>query len=279
MVCKVHYVALVRIGFDSRAQAANSFQGRFAMRWMMMGVLALMPFFVGLGQVGAGTIYSLATDWSDTNNPNGQWSYNYDIGAPITVHQTSWDSIDYAAAQPAWAFGAIAVGNGGSPGIVPACFLSNGTALHGWDEPARRVILHSDDQYNGYNGGNTPTNVTWTTPVAGTITISGDTWAAAKALGRTDNWRIRLNDTVLQSGTVSATDSFTSSAPLFFTPVTRPVNVGDVVTFEVARASTYGQPIGVDLTISYFPVPEPSTLALLLASAIGLLVFVARRRR
>ena len=38
---------------------------------------------------GAVVVYDLAADWSDTNNPNGVWSYNDSIG-PITVHQSTW---------------------------------------------------------------------------------------------------------------------------------------------------------------------------------------------
>ncbi len=49
-------------------------------------------------------VFDLAADWSDTDNPNGVWSYNE--GTNALPHVAAWDSIvfDYwSGPQPAWA--------------------------------------------------------------------------------------------------------------------------------------------------------------------------------
>jgi hypothetical protein len=73
----------------------------------------------------------------------------------------------------------------------------------------------------------------------GTVAISGDTWLARK-IGRSDDWTLLLNNTVLASGTVSSNDGHTSSSPLQFGPITEVIHKGDVITFEAVKTTGGG---------------------------------------
>jgi uncharacterized membrane protein/transglutaminase-like putative cysteine protease/sugar lactone lactonase YvrE len=207
------------------------------------------------------TTFSLAGDWSDANNPNGPWSYNYDIDKPITVHQSDFNPpAGPHVPQPAWAFGSLNTAEGGPLGQIPAWLLGTqppGNDVHFSDAPPGHVYVHSDDVFNGIDGGGGIANASWTSPIDGTITITGDTWQTSHALGRSNNWSLVFNNTVLAQGTVSDSDSFTSSHPAPLGIFTETVHKGDVVRFEAVRAnpSGPGEFEGVDLTITASNAP------------------------
>ncbi len=244
---------------------------------ILAATVASVQLFLVPANSAAGTIYDLAGDWSDATNPNGVWSYNYDIGAPITVHQTSWDPIASGSAQPAWAFQAVP-----TAGHIPAWFNSVGNTNIVPDAPAGTIVVHTADAANGVAGLSTA-NVTWTSPIDGMITIVGDTWLARKTLGRSDDWSILLNGSTLASGTVTSSDPYTSSNPLLFPTLTETVHVGDVVMFAAVKdpGSPFGEFEAVNLTIDATAVPEPASLFVFggLGAVTGLAVRWRRKRR
>src|SRR5688500_12070288 len=66
----------------------------------------LVVSILGEQKTNAQVLYDLSADWSDTNNPNGPWSYNGVDGLPLPVHRADWDSQTriehFSSPQPAW---------------------------------------------------------------------------------------------------------------------------------------------------------------------------------
>lgn len=226
---------------------------------MLWGLVGLSLLLAWAGQARADT-FSLAGDWSDAVNPNGVWSYNDTTSngaiVPNTIHQDNWDPSGgfggFTGSQPAWAYQVV-----GNPGHIPAWCLSVGNTM--FDLPAGRVFVHTADSANGYHG-DTIANVTWTSPGDGIIAISGGTWLGRKTLGRSDDWSLQLNGTVLTAGSLSSSDSYTSNNPFLFQDgsggpdvLMQIVAAGDVVIFTAVRTSFYGEAVAVDLTIDFTP--------------------------
>jgi hypothetical protein len=226
-------------------------------------------------QMRAGTIrYDLAANWSNTSNPNGPWSYNG--GNNPLPFQANWDPTNDAGfdgIQPAWAVAPQPPAGSSTHGDqIPLWLQSVGNSTPGFDMPAGKVIVHSWDPLNGAPDSD-PANVTWTSPIDGTVVISGDTWLARKTLGRSNDFALSLNGTALTDGTVTSSDDFTSSTPESFGDFTETVHVGDVVKFQVTQAvdSPAGEFEGVDLTIvatTLTVVPEPSSFVLVNVGAL-----------
>jgi hypothetical protein len=250
--------------------------------------LLLLAALLPACSASAAPIYDLASDWSDTNNPNSVWQYRAG-GAPIATHFSNWGPglvTTFTAPQPAW----VAAASG--PNSVPAWFKSNGAVVHvpntttpdpTYDAPSGRVLAHTNDPFTGNDVA--ASNVLWTSPISGTAVISGDVWQARKSLGRANTWSLIVNGVTITSGVVSSADAFTSSNPMSFASgtggpgvLTFPVNVGDTVAFQAVRVpnagDTAGDFVGVDLTIS---VPEPGSMLAFFFG--GLAVCMVRWRR
>lgn len=223
-------------------------------------------------------VYDLAGDWSHTSNPNGVWSYNKSPGVPLTDFVADYDAnhLDwFASPQPAWAAVEPQL-----PGHVPLWMKVVSVNNVGWDMPVGSVIMHGAEHLSPavWPGA------TWTSPVSGTVTISGGVWMPQN-LGRTMDWQILLDSTLMTDGRISSGDPYSSSNIFSFvdgsggsSALTFPVNVGDVVTFQADRPFGTGDQLGVEFSLSVEAVPEPSTYAL---GVIGLvaLVFVAHRAK
>jgi len=195
--------------------------------------------------------YSLSADWSDATNPNGPWSYNQ-AASPLP-HVNAWDSIafDWAGPQLAWA------DSDNGPDRSPAWFkLSAGTVgIYDWQ--LGDVVTHTLDPFAG--DGNGVSNVTWTAPTSGTITISGACWMV-RDFPRSQDWRLFHNGTLLSQGTVAQNDPYNRANPFYFSlgsggaavVQNRSVIAGDVIRLEIARNpnSQNGDLIGVDFSIT-----------------------------
>jgi hypothetical protein len=215
----------------------------FAVAWLLWTPLA------------QATTYNLAADWSTSSNPNGAWSYNQGA-APLPLFQNNW----LATGLNAWTTAA------GQPPSWSRATIAFGTAVAG------DVIVHAS------NSSDPLANVTWTSPAAGVIDVSGQAWDVQHATGRDDDWSLMLNATVLASRASilnvakdSSDADFANNIVLGQTLNGLAVQPGDVVTFQVRRiASNFGHFTGVELNIEL--VPEPSAIGL---SAIGALAVLA----
>lgn len=194
--------------------------------------------------------WDLANDWSDTSNPNGVWSYNGTNGQPITAHVDDWDfgtdgvngGCCFTLPQPAWALA-------GWPktGHVPFWAKVVSPALNGQDWGLNRALMHGDG------------SVTWTSPIDGTISISGGVWFIDPTNTRSMYWILLLNGVELSRGTLTFYDTRSSIAPFNFVEGTggpdvlvQNVNAGDVLTLSLIKTETspYAHFMGVDLSIS-----------------------------
>lgn len=212
-------------------------------------IAGMLLVLVAATWVSADDCWDLTADFSDSANPNGVWSYNE--GANPLPHVDSWQSSlgGWALPQPGFAYSE----NGTNR--LPFWYRSNGTENFAPDIQAGDVVVHSVDAFNGI--GNGEANVTWTTPVAGIINISGGVWAT-REIGRGNQWTLSLNDAPLSSGFVSSGDPYSRATPFDFAfgsggPTALEmvsVAVGDVLKLEIVRTTAPGDFVGVRLRIT-----------------------------
>ena len=210
------------------------------------------------------TVYDLTADWSDTANPNGPWRYNE--GTNLLPHVSAWTGTtgDFSTAQPAWARSASGTT------IIPAIFKSSATVVPVHDWQSGDVIMHTTDPSFGVGGG--PGNITWTSPVAATISISGGVWMGREIV-RSNHWALYLNGTLLTQGDVASPDPYSRSAPFNFAAGTGGagaisslvVGAGDVVKLELTKNSISGDYTGIQMQIQSVATngtpPKPVILA------------------
>ncbi len=220
------------------------------------------------GQVSA-TTYDLKADWSDIQNPNGCWSYNYGT-TPLTpsVHPWAPWCFEGASDQYAWAKG---------PGIDPADPLHHPTWFKvaypvaiGWDAAIGDVLVHGTTP--GLSWTDEPTNVTWTSNLTGAITISGGVWYVAESTPQSMDWALFVKGNLVKSGNVHQGDPYSRDNPFLFAngdgpgPLSFRVVPGDVVTLWLTKASEsqYAGPVGINLTIEAVPASAGAASSLLL---------------
>ncbi len=220
------------------------------------------------------TVYNLTADWSDTQNPNGPWSYNYN-NAPIPVYQTFWWG------QSGW--GDNWIGDGAIlKGTPPA-----GTDPWGGSVPPPHDWLPGDVMMHAvsipYGGDSKFLNVTWTSPGDGTISISGRAWDGEIFSDRDMRWGLSVGGQLIAQRLsvigLYRTDSgaqFANNLLPGYTLTSIPVTQGEVVDFVIATQTYYGHFMGVDETIAFTPVPEPGTAAMFAVALAGLVLL--RRR-
>jgi hypothetical protein len=253
-------------------------------RSIVFGLLTLVfsPF------ADAGQVYDLASDWSDTNNPNGGWQYGTLSPSlaftPFPIHVNDYVNVGppaFTGDQPAWT-DTVNTGNNGSPqGLAK----SIGNSL--FDFPAGSV------------GGHTPSSsdylaVQWTAPAAGTIDLSGSVWMW-RDIGRHEALSLFVNDNALISGVpipvrsdgVNSGDPYTLAQAVVSggggagNLLDIPVTTGETVILAARRIDVEDF-VGMNFTINFTAasVPEPGTLSLMsVATAIGALVLLRCRRR
>lgn len=195
--------------------------------------------------------YNLSADWSDATNPNGPWSYNQ-VASPLP-HVNAWDSIafDWTGPQPAWA------DSDNGPDRSPAWFKLSAGTVGTYDWQPGDIVTHTLDPFAG--DGNGVSNVTWTAPTRGTVTLSGACWMV-RDLPRSQDWLLYHNGALLSQGTVAQNDPYSRATPFYFSLGSgdagvlqnRSVSAGDVIRLEIARnpSSGNGDLIGVNLSIS-----------------------------
>lgn len=217
--------------------------------------------------------YNLAAGWSDVVNPNGVWSYN-DGGGAITNHLANWtgNGPGFANAQPAWADAAS------GPGHIVSWFQSTNNVF---DWQVGDIITHSWDATSGTPTSTPHANVTWTSPGAGMIDISGAVWLA-RNIGRAVDWGLTINGGAITGGSLFDGDPFDRANPFNLATgsggpgVLDNVSIGggDVVRLSFMTTSNLGEFTGVNLNVDFTPtitsVPAPSAFLLIGTGLFGL---------
>jgi hypothetical protein len=222
--------------------------------------------------------YDLGGNWSNSNNPNGVWSYRAgSTNLPLIPNFSFAGSLPLGG--PAWA----PSNNGGN--FLPAWFQAVQNSFN-WQ--VGDIVVHSTDQANGVGQG--VANILWTAPVNGTINITGDTWLA-RSIGRGNDWAIYFNGNLLSSGVTFDGNGFTRANPFVFSNGSGgalalqnlTVNPGDTVQLVISQDpnSAFGDFNGVNLQITEtsqtVATPESSSLILLGSGLLGLCGAVRRK--
>jgi len=203
----------------------------------------------GLNSRAGTVVYDLKTDWSDGSNPNGRWTFRENTNA--LPHLDWWQRTlgGWCTAQPGWADSED--GND----RAPFWFRSVGSETFSNDLQPGDICAHTIDNNAGV--GNGSTNVIWTSPLDGTIDITGGVWMGV-GLGRGNNWSLSLNGVLLTGGSIYYGDAYDRAGPFSFAAGSGgasacddvAVAVGDILMLELVRTSTYGSLVGVNLTVT-----------------------------
>jgi len=222
-------------------------------------ILAASLAFAG-GAVAAGRnanrephLYDLTTEWSNTNNPNGVWSYNQDT-TPISEFQTFWWGMG------GWGYSWIGEGcilkAGAYPTGITDPWGQTLTPPHDWK--AGDVVMHAISQV--YGGDTTFANITWTSPGNGTISINGRAWDAQIFADRDVSWLLIVGgQTVAQRSSVRGlfrkdkASRFSANQTAKHSLNGIPVTQGEVVEFRVVANTYYGHFVGVQEQITFNP--------------------------
>jgi hypothetical protein len=212
----------------------------------------------GLAAPGAAVTHDLAADWSDNQNPNGCWSYNYGA-TPLTPSVHPWAPWGFAgdSDQRAWAKGA---GWGPpDPDHTPAWFKVAYPMAEDNDAAIGDVVVHGTTPGVSWTGE--PANVTWTSNLTGYITISGGVWYVPELLPRSMDWALCVKGNLVKSGNVHQGDPYSRDNPFLFVngagpgPLSFRVVPGDVVTLTLTKASgsEYAATVGINLRLEVMP--------------------------
>lgn len=234
-----------------------------------------LSFVAGISFAQATTLYSLSGDFSDTQNPNGAWSFTQ--GAVALTHQTplaNGNPLIPALGNGYWGTGPDLYVN--TPEIAKV--TANGSAAGGTDEDflIGDVILHSTNPGTG-----DAMKVNWTAPADGTIDLASSMWYAHSSVRRSNDVEVTLAGAFVASFTLSNSSYAGRDQAIQFSGDDVAVLAGDVLTFTFTPTpgQAFGSIAGLSETISFTatPVPEASTPSMMVGGLI-LLGWLARRR-
>lgn len=152
-------------------------------------------------------VSDLKTDFSDTANPNGRWLLTKNIG--VRFLGTVSDYWSNASSQVAWVDEAFPA-NAHVPFWMKVSTLSiPGGPL---DVQIGDIMMHGAVSSRT---GSTDTSAIWVSNITGPIVISGSTWLTIQR-GRTMQWQIYKNATLLTMGTLMGNSSTSRNNPADF---------------------------------------------------------------
>jgi hypothetical protein len=223
-------------------------------------VIAALIAVAAASNVNADTTYNMVTGFSNTSNPNGVWTYEYN-GTAFT------DAQGISSALPGWY-------NGGTqPNSIVILQNVTGSAFVNLTVTDPTNTLYLDPQSGSVA-------VLFTAPSAGTYTIAGNFLGIDK-FENSHPVSILDNGLVVWSGTIAsygADDSFNFAETL---------KAGDTISFDMGTGSggscfycNLGTALSGTVTESSpTATPEPGTPGLILAGVGALFAVTAARRK
>src|SRR5579884_137355 len=200
--------------------------------------------------------YDAATQFSITQNPNGVWSYGWELstGATFTLYNTT--ATDSQGIERWWDAGHV---DNGVP-VFGKNSTSSAVSEQTWTVPAGALGTNP-----GVNGENNV--VRWTAPAAGTVVVNGF-FIGYDYVGptSTDVHVLYNSSSHLFDGNINSYNQ-----PLNFS-MTLAVNPGDTLDLNVGYGSdgSYGEDTtGMDATITYATVPVLNGISPTSANAGG----------
>ena len=230
---------------------------RFVFSRKLSGLaVAMTSALLGATTLGSAATWDVTTQYSVSSNPNGAWSYGWE-----STLNGSLDLYDAVRAADQW------YASSHHSGDWTPTVWQNDLGYADWGVLPGQISLHP-----GWD--NSFSVVRWTSPISGTIDVSG--FFGAGDLGAM-SYYIAANDvTALSWLTDSGTENFAFS---------QSVSAGDTLDFIVGTpiGGGYGfgnTPLGVTIETSG-TAPEPSTWVLMLAglAGIGLVRYRTPQRR
>ena len=237
--------------------------------WLLLtGVILL-----GAAGASAAMVSDVATDFSATNNPNGNWAYGT-LDSSLT-----WAT--YGTAESAAADGSTFSGwhdaDWDVNGNLGKNLGPNPIDEWGWYGEVGQIIMGSPTSGCG-------TTARWTAPADMLVDISAVFTGQRTGTGGTSAYvYVFLNNTNLFQGHLDGfigrgvngyTDGFGSAPSQSYGTASLAVSAGDVIYFAMDAQGFGGHATGLAATIT--EVPEPATMSLL---ALGSLGMVIRRKR
>lgn len=197
-----------------------------------------------------GQVYDVTTDWSNTSNPSGRWSYQH--GDLLLPHVDSWQRVlgGWSVAQPGWSR------SEDSDTRLPFWFKSNGSETFPNDFEAGDVVVHTMSPENGVGSGIAVLN--WTSPGEGVVDIEGAVWIG-RDIGRQANWAVKKGCYVYASGTVVSGDEFSRANPMTFESRQTsagslhaiPVRENSEIRLELPTVTGSGDFVGVRMKLTF----------------------------
>jgi len=218
--------------------------------------------------------YNLSSDFSNSANPNGTWSFTRGTFPLVHFLPGTPNAINAVLADGYWGIGSDLNNNTPEVGRV----TGDGSAASGYsnsDFLAGDVIVHSTNPGSGDH-----VFINWTAPTNGTIDFSGSVWYAHSPVDRSNQVVVTLAGAVEGSATVNNANSRPNA--IAFSGAGLTVAENDVLAFEIyaSPGQTYGSLDGISETIAFTPsaVPEPAEWMLVL-SGLGFLLHAGSRRK
>jgi hypothetical protein len=218
-----------------------------------------------LAATATGQTWNLRTEWSNTQNPNGVWSYR--AGNLVLPAQPNHES-SFCWLSPQFAWARSSNDNDRMPALYrhTAPFIFE--CLRVTEIECGDIATHTDDPYGGIGG--LPSVFAWTSPMTGLVSVTGAIWLG-RDVGRSVDWSVKLNGTLLTSGTVYSGDPYSRATPFDFATGSGgssalhsiAVVPGDEITFEATQGSgsPNGDIVGVKFTVTADPGgPEGDTV-------------------
>ncbi len=222
---------------------------------------ALIPSLFALAVLPAhAAVHDLATDWSFTENPNGVWTY---LGGETPFGSTVSDWLGFGRA---WTNGDTY-----ESGLTPMLMRYDGVSgpAQQLEALAGDIVTHTRD--TDASGNTDALVVRFVAPTAGVAQISGSLWDAQLNEDRDQLWQLLVDGVVQASGVVLGDGTEGRVNPDTFALSDISLQSGDAVELRVrADNDTIGGFVGMNLSVTVSPVPEPGTWMMATAGLLGL---------